>query len=170
MKSPWMSMLVLAVVVTGCALFSGGGDPPPPQASARIACLDVHNPGTAARCPTKSAGLQIFSAAHAAQVVEIGTVTRAQLIEVTQNLENLTPSPFDGFVEARFDAGCNGAAEWIVLPRQTVTVPPGEQLQLSVAGACGDMPTGARELIATAFGPDGTTVVDTATVRFTLIE
>lgn len=169
-RTLWALMLVCAAVITGCALFSDGGTPPPPAASARIACVDVRNPGAAGRCPAKTAGLQIISAAHAEQTIEAGTVTRAQLIEVTQSLENLTPSPFDGYVTARFDAGCNGATEWIVLPLQAVTVPPGEQLQLSVAGSCGDMPTGARQLIATAFGPDGATVVDTATVRFTLIE
>ncbi len=170
-----LSLIVALFALAGCALLGLDSNdptptPPPVVGQARIECLDVRNAGGTRHCPVTSAGFGLISAAHAEQLVDAGTVTRAQLIEVSQLVSNLTPSPFQGYVEARFDAGCNGATSWEILPKQAVTVAAGDQLSLSVSGACSDMPLGPRRLTATAYAADGVTVVDTAVVTFTLVD
>lgn len=174
-----LAFVAAAFVLSACV--GGGGGSPPPETSVRLSCVDVTN--SASRCAGKAAktryrdsdigvasGFPLISSAHADTEIEAGTVTRAELITVASQVTNLTPTPFSGYIEARFDAGCNGATEWVILPKTPIEAPAGETVGLSVGGACGDMPTGARQLVATAYGPDGTTVVDRATVRFNLIE
>lgn len=185
MKAPLIAVLCwIAATLTACAWLDGDSTNPPtptPVASAKIACVDVHNGSGGGRCAVGKAAapaatraalavLGIGEAQAADQTIDGGTVTRAQLIEVSQLVTNLTATPFTGYVEARFDAGCNGASEWQIMPKQAIEVAAGGSVDLSVAGSCGDMPLGARKLEAKAYGPDGETVIDTATVNFTLIE
>lgn len=173
-----LTLLVAAVLVLAlgaCHLFDDGGGGGSPSPGRVRACADVTNgtPGSAPSklCGPRSASLQLIRTAHAADtLLDAGTVTRAQLISVTGQVANLTPSPFSGYIEAVFDAGCNGAATWPVLPKQGVQVPAEQTVSLTAGGQCGDMPVGSRTLTATAYAADGETVVDRVVVTFNLIE
>lgn len=166
-----LAAVIAALALGACHLFDdGGGGNPSPTGRVR-ACADVTNGQPSKLCTDRTAGLQLVSQAHAAEtVLDAGTVTRAQVIAVTGQVQNLTPSPFSGFLEATFDAGCNGAATWPVLPKQAIGVPAEQTVALNVGGQCGDMPTGNRTLTATAYAADGETVVDRVIVSFRLIE
>lgn len=166
-----MLLVCAALVAAGCSVFESGGDQPP-RPMARIACVEVANAGVATRCTAATAAgwFSLIQEAQAARVIEAGTVSRAELIQATSRIDNISPVTWSGFAEARFDAGCNGEAEWVIVPLQRVDVEAGNRLNISVGGACGDMPTGQRRLIATAYGADQATVVDRVEVRFTLTE
>lgn len=157
-----------ALAVAACQFFDDGGGG---EAAQVRACADVSNATPSPRCATRSAGLQIIPSAHAAETtVDAGNVSRAELISVSGQVQNLTPSPFSGFLEARFDAGCNGAPSWEILPKQAVEVPGEQAVALNVGGQCGDMPLGPRTLTATAYAADGQTVLDRVIVTFNLTE
>ncbi|MBI1397078.1 MAG: hypothetical protein GC151_13965 [Betaproteobacteria bacterium] len=166
---------IVVLFVSACALFGGGGGSGPspvPAKAAQISCADVRNPDRPSACVgQKSVGLQIVPEAVAAEtVVDRGQVSRSELISVASTVDNLTAGPFEGWVEARFDAGCNGADEWVIVPRYAVQIGVGESVNVSAGGQCGDMPLGPRTLTATAYAADGTTVVDRVIVRFELVD
>lgn len=169
----WKTTALLAAAVlalTACHFLDGGGGGDAGTARVR-ACADVTNGAPSTRCEGRSAGLEVIATAHASDtIVNAGTVNRSQLITVTSQVQNLTPSPFSGFVEAHFDAGCNGAPNWEILPKQPVEVPGDQAVALNVGGQCGDMPLGPRTLTATAYDSDGETVLDRVVVTFTLTE
>lgn len=167
---------VVVVMVSACSLLGwdrGGTDPVPVQ-PARLSCVDLQNGMVLAPCRhgnTAAGWLRVISSAQAAEtVVDRGQVSRSYVITALGTIENLTVGPFEGYVEAVFDAGCNGAGAWEIMPKQAVTVAEGDSLTISAGGQCGDMPLGARTLTATAYGADGTTVVDRVIVQFELIE
>ncbi|XAI95662.1 hypothetical protein [Microcystis phage Mae-JY22] len=165
------ALIAVAVVVLAACHFRDGGGGGDLDAARVRACADVTNGAPSTRCQERGAGLEVVATAYAAEtIVNTGNVTRAQLITVTSQVQNLTPSPFSGFVEAHFDAGCNGAPSWEILPKQPVEVPGDQAVSLNVGGQCGDMPLGPRTLTATAYDSDGETVLDRVVVTFNLTE
>lgn len=162
---------VISFLITLTACGGGGTSAPPQQPVATITCADVINPGlTASRCTTpRSAGLQLFKEAYARDF-DAGDLSRAQLIEASENVENTAPAAFNGWIEAAFDAGCGGAPTWDIMPKRRFIVQAEEIVTIAAAGQCGDMPLGRRALTVTAYAADATTVVAQAVVRFRLVE
>jgi len=172
MKSRRIGILAVAVgaalaasMMYGC----GGGGNDAPDREAKITCADVFNLGDVNECAQKSAGLSIglIKTAHAAPV-DIGEVSRGRAIEAAQTVENKTAQRFDGWMRAEFDAGCNGAMTWEIMPLQPLSIDPADLKNISVGGECGDMPLGERTLTATVYAADQQTVVDNVVVAFRL--
>lgn len=162
---------VVAAWMLGVAAIAGGckwvEDETPAEAKASISCVAVDN-GPVADCARTVTGW--IAQAHADAVIDAGIMSRSEMISGTVEIQNTGGSMWTGYVEARFDAGCNGAAEWVLMPMQAIEVEAGQTQRIAAGGSCGDMPLGPREFVATAFGPDQTTVVDRVVVRFNLVD
>lgn len=104
-------------------------------------------------------------------VVNLGQITRSQMIEAASDVDNsASPIDFNGYLHGIFDAGCNGAPIWELLPMQRVTVKAGDIVSISAGGQCGDMPLGDRNFTLTLYQDDMATIVDQYIVNFTLTE
>jgi len=168
-----MKALLCVVGLLFVAACGGGGDvvvnmPPasgPSVALVEYRCADVVNNSANNRCD-KTASL--FMRAAYAIDVDAGRVSRGQLVTSIQDVANVSPVDFDGWVKAEFDAGCGGAATWEILPLQRIRVVAGDTLRLSVSGTCGDMPLGPRVLTGTAYMGDAITPIDRVRVLFDL--
>lgn len=163
---------VLILFFTLLLIACGGSlPPPPPPGQVEVTCADVYNDGDTADCPNRqTAFFELIPTANAATLIDAGTISRGTLINATQDVTNNTGADITGWVEMKFDAGCNGAVEWIIMPKQAFTFPNGQTFTLTIGGSCGDMPLGARTLTATAWQPDGTTEIGQVIVSFSLIE
>jgi hypothetical protein len=174
-------LVVIALAACSGGGGSGGGDPQPRQA--RVSCADVRNPDQAARCVVPPGGGGgggqqrtwldgigldwLVGEAHALQTFQRGDVRRSQL--VNGELTVTSPINFNGEIEAKFDGGCGGDPEWVILPRQPFSVQAGDNVTLGASGQCGDMPLGARTFTVTAWRANGE-LLDQAVVSFTLVE
>lgn len=163
----WALLAILLAALTLSACHGGGSSNPAPKA--RVSCADARNPAQAARCIAPRASLLdwILPSAHAVLNFQRGEIHRGE--QVLGELSVTSPIDFTGEVEARFDAGCGGEAQWIILQRQPISVTAGQTVTLSASGTCGDMPLGPRTLTVTAWKQDGS-VLDQAVVSFTLVE
>lgn len=155
-----LGVIFSVFILSGCAPSSsdGGGD-------ASLKCADVHN-GTTSDC-SKLAGLSIAGVT----AVDTGTVSRGSNINATLEINNLTPSQWQGYWQMVFNAGCGGASTWEIMPLQeTPLVEIGGVLSTRVGGSCSDMPLGRHTLTATLYGIDATTVMDVVQVNFELTD
>ena len=156
------ALLFVALFSTGCT----SGSATSPMGNVAFGCVDVHNAGATNLC---SPAATAFSAK--AVVIDAGTVSVGQMIEVTVNITNNTAADYQGYWSATFDAGCNGAATWEIAPvQQTPLIQAGQSWSTTVGGQCGDMPLGVRTMTGVAYDVDATTQLDEVIVGFTLVQ
>lgn len=174
-----MKAIVFLLALLSLAACGGGsGDPTTIVDTSRamnVKCADVHNSDTTSRCEqAASASITdwIIGRAHAAMEVDVGAVLRGgPLVTSRVDIDNPFGTERTVFVEMRFDANCAGQpGDWVVLTKQPVDVEPNSVLPHAVGGMCGDMPLGPRTMTTTVWDSDGTTVIDFAVVRFTLVD
>ena len=167
MKKYIYAILILFVfIIANCGGPISGSIP----GKITISCADVHNTDQSLRCPQTTARFSILPTAYAATVIDAGDINRGQMINVTQEVTNNTGADIDGWVEMKIDAGCAGAAEWLMIPKMPVTFIAGTTWAITLGGECGDMPLGARTLTATAWQPDGVTEIGQLIVSFNLVK
>lgn len=152
----WLFLVVLGLA--GCT----SGSAPSHSGNVTFGCVDVHNSGATNLCA---------SAAPAGVLIDAGTVSIGQMIEVTITIDNNTASDFQGYWSATFDAGCNGATTWEIAPiQQTPLIPAGQSWSTTIGGQCGDMPFGVRTMTGVAYDVDAFTQLDEVIVGFTLVQ
>ncbi|MDY6981002.1 MAG: hypothetical protein SV201_14075 [Pseudomonadota bacterium] len=107
------------------------------------------------------------------QIIELGTLTRANFISAGQDIDNsVSPADFTGYIEAVFDRGCGAYINepFPMIPKQLINVKAGEILPFSASLQCGDMPLGDRTFTVTLYDADASTIIEQVVVNFTLIE
>jgi len=138
-----------------------------PSSTAAIDCVAVDNIG--GPCVPNLSGVAIKI--PGVTIINSGPVSRAQSISVSLAASNGSGINWTGYYKMAFDAGCNGAATWEIVPLQaTPSLAPGEAWNTGVGGSCGDMPLGARTLTATLYEADAVTIADQVQVQFNLTE
>lgn len=167
---------LLAIALSGC--FSSGSKSGGPEVS--ITCADVAAQGVTDSCRDLPAPefataypLYAFNAANGGPdiiIVDAGAIQRGAEVAVFMEAHNAGGSTWNGHVSAIFDAGCNGAEEWDMIPIQARSIGPGQTLSLDAAGQCGDMPTGPRTLAASLHGPDPEEILQQVLVLFDLYD
>lgn len=168
MKKLFLVLIIIAAgSLVGCK--SGGGSGGVVPQGVHATCADVKNDGDVSDC---GAAPVAFNSTVTGALIEInaGVVSRGTLIEATMEATNPTASDFAGFYRMEFDAGCNGAPTWEILPKQAFNIPAGQTMSNTVGGSCGDMPLGDRTLTAELYDEDSITILDTVIVSFTLVE
>lgn len=175
-----LTIIVTTALLTACG--GGGGSsgtapaPLPAATVPYVSCADVYTTQTSAHCSAQQARAWYDWAlpmAQASTIYDAGTISRSsgQLVTSLAKTTNPTGAVKTVWVDMTFDANCAGQpGGWDIMPKQAVQVMAGATLPLSVGGMCGDMPLGARQLIATVYDTDGTTILDTYVVQFTLVQ
>lgn len=152
-----MRLIVVATAALALAACSGGSSAPN---TVHLTSADVANPGAAPAAAVMVNGIT---------VIDAGVVSRGTIIEASLAAQNDTASQWQGYWGMTFDAGCNGADTWEIMPvQQTPLIDIGASDGTTVGGSCGDMPLGARTLTATLYDVDATTVLDQVVVTFEL--
>ena len=173
-----MKALIFAffVLLSGCGAGSNSPASSGNQVSkaAEISCADVYATGAASRCDPKTASIidwLIPSASADTVIINAGDISRDAVQMVNSRADVVNPLDTDTtiYVEMKFDAGCNGATEWVIFPKQKKTIAALTTGIIGVGGMCGDMALGARTMTATMWGPDSVTVLGTVIVNFNLI-
>ena len=173
MKYKAIIAVLFAVFIAGC-----GNDKSPlsvPVAQASLKCADVSNGTISEVCDPKPVAWYewLMPTAEAATVIiDGGIVIRnsIQLVHSITDVANPLAVAKTVWIEMRFDAFCAGqAGDWVIVPKQAMTVLPSVTQRFDFGGMCGDMPLGARKMTATVWDTDGITVLGIAIVNFTLI-
>ena len=166
--------VLLAILITGCGN-KKATEPAQPIIGAQLKCADVYNEGVVSRCdeaPIAWYDWLMPTAKAATTIIDGGIVLRdsIQLVHSITDVANPLAVAKTVWIEMRFDAFCNGqAGDWVIFPKQAMTVLPSVTQRFDFGGMCGDMPLGARKMTATVWDTDGITVLGIAIVNFTLI-
>ena len=124
----------------------GGSSPLPPN-QIGVTCADVYNVDDNSECSGNNiAYFQFIPTANAATLIDAGTINRGIEISATLEVTNNTGADINGWVELKFDAGCGGASEWTIMPKQAITFWDGQIMSFAASGQCGDMQLGLRTL------------------------
>lgn len=173
-----MKIIYIAAAIfflTGCPSEPSGSNSEV-RAGVEIVCAEAANTAEATHCNADAPLLGvlldlIIPSAHAEQTfINAGQVSRGQMIESTIQAENFSAVDKTVWVEMVFDAGCGGASEWNILPKQQTTIGAAQSMAFTVGGQCGDMQLGARTLTATLYNSEGFAVLGQVVVGFNLIE
>lgn len=157
-------VLTALFFLTGC-LSEPSGSNGEVREGVEIVCAETANTAEATHCNADAPLLGVVST-----FISAGQVNRSQMIESTIQAENFSAVPKTVWVEMVFDAGCNGAPKWNILPKQQVTIGASQSLATTVGGQCGDMPLGTRTLTATLYASNPIAVLGQVVVNFELIE
>jgi hypothetical protein len=104
-------------------------------------------------------------------IIDVGVISRAQLMEASITVQNTTASAWQGYWGMTFDAGCGGAPTWDIAPIQpTPVIAAGAEWSVTVGGSCGDMPLGQRIMAATLYDTDPATALRVVQVVAELVE
>lgn len=145
------------------------------QADVEALCGGLHNISDPAMCADYLASnTWSINTAYAAPpvVVNMGDITRSEMVIGELVVDNPLPELWHGYVEFKIiDGGCNGAPVWEILPRQHRTIAASTIADVVGAGGqCGDMPLGPRIAHATVWADDNVTVIGKVIINFRLVE
>lgn len=189
-KFVWSLVAVVIMSLVGCG--GGGGNHSKPKVIVeaptplQVKCADLYQLETERQCPTKQAvwTTQIIQSALAAIEVNVGLIERwvdsttlgAPIVQV--DVVNTDSVSQDTWIEVVMDGDCGGGAEtprdqyglMIMFSKQKRTVAANSTYTFSGSNMCSALELGEHTITARVYDPTGTTVIDFAVMRFTLVE